>query len=402
MNIASISLSYLRARPWNTVLILLLLALGTATITLLLLASAQLEERMMRDARGIDLVVGAKGSPLQLVLSAVYHLDVPTGNIPLSEAKALAARKPLVKTAIPLSLGDSYQGFRIVGTEHGYVAHYEAAPAQGRLWAKSMEAVLGADVAARTGLGVGGTFTGSHGLEPGGDQHGDHPYAVVGVLARTGTVLDRVILTSLESVWDVHAKAHTPQGEKPTPLEEAEKEITALLVQYGSPLALLQLPRFVNVQTEMQAASPALESARLFKLLGAGFDVVRGFAAILIVSAAISVFVALYNALRERRHDLAIIRTLGASRRKLMGFIVVEGVLLATAGSVLGIGLGHAMAEALGRLLAARQQVEITGWYWVHYEWWLLGLGAVVGVAAALVPAVLAYRTDIARTLAEG
>lgn len=402
MNIVTLSLSYLRARPWNTVLILLLLSLGTATITLLLLASAQLEERMMRDARGIDLVIGAKGSPLQLVLSSVYHLDVPTGNIPLSEAKAIAKRKPLVKQTIPMSLGDSYQGFRIVGTEHAYVSHYEGKPAQGRLWEKSMEAVLGADVAARTGLGLGGSFTGSHGLEPGGEDHGDHPYTIVGVLARTGTVLDRIILTSLESVWDVHAKAHTPQGEKPTQLEEEEKEITALLVQYGSPLAVLQLPRFINIQTEMQAASPAMESARLFKLLGVGFDVIRAFAGILIASAAISVFVALYNALRERRYDLAIFRTLGASRRKLMGFIVAEGVMLATVGSAIGIALGHLLTEGLGMLLAANRQVEITGWYWLHYEWWLLGLGAVLGLIAALVPAAFAYRTDIARTLAEG
>jgi len=402
MNIASISYSYLRARPWNTVLILLLLALGTATITLLLLASDQLQERMHRDARGIDLVVGAKGSPLQLVLSAVYHLDVPTGNIPLSEAKALTKRKPLVRHAIPMSLGDSHQGFRIVGTDHSYVAHYGGKPAQGRLWEKSMEAVLGAEVAQRTGLAVGGSFTGSHGLESSGDPHADHPYTVVGVLASTGTVLDRVILTSLESVWDVHAKSHTPEGEKPAPLEDEEKEITALLIQYGSPLAVMQLPRFVNVQTEMQAASPALESARLFKLLGVGFDVIRGFAAVLIVSAALSVFVALYNALRERRYDLAIIRTLGAPRRKLVGLVVAEGMILSTVGSIVGIGLGHLMTEGLGMLLAAQQQVAVTGWHWVSEEWWLLALGAVVGLVAAVIPAVFAYRTDIARTLAEG
>jgi putative ABC transport system permease protein len=145
-----------------------------------------------------------------------------------------------------------------------------------------------------------------------------------------------------------------------------------------------------------------MESARLFKLLGVGFDVIRAFAGILIASAAISVFVALYNALRERRYDLAIFRTLGASRRKLMGFIVAEGVILATVGSAIGIALGHLMTEGLGMLLAANRQVEITGWYWLHYEWWLLGLGAVLGLIAALVPAAFAYRTDIARTLAEG
>jgi putative ABC transport system permease protein len=402
MNITSISLSYLRARPLNTVLIVLLLALGVATITLLLLVSAQLEARMGRDARGIDLVVGAKGSPLQLVLSAVYHLDIPTGNIAFAEAMALAKRKPLVKQVIPLSLGDSAKGFRIVGTNHDYVAHYGAAVAAGRLWERSMEAVLGADVAARTGMAVGAGFTGTHGLDEGGTHHGDHPYSVVGVLARTGTVLDRLILTGLESVWDVHAREDPPKGGKPERLSEEEKEITALLVRYGSPLAVMQLPRFVNVQTEMQAASPAFESARLFNLLGTGFDVVRAFAIVLIASAAVSVFVALYNALRERRYDLAIMRTLGASRRKLMGLMVTEGMLLASIGAAIGIGLGHALTELLGMILRARQQVEVTGWHWLHAEWWLLALGAGVGLIAALIPALFAYRTDIGRTLAEG
>ena len=163
----------------------------------------------------------------------------------------------------------------------------------------------------------------------------------------------------------------------------------------------MQLPRFVNVQTEMQAASPAFESARLFNLLGVGFDVVRAFAAILIVSAAISVFVALYNALRERRYDLAIMRTLGSSRRKLMGLMIAEGVLLALLGALIGIVLGHLLAEALGMLLRARQQVEVTGWYWLNAELWLLALGIGVGLIAALIPALFAYRTDIARTLAE-
>lgn len=401
MNVATISFSYLRARPWNTSLILMLLALGTATITLLLLASAQLGETMRRDARGIDLVVGAKGSPMQLILSAIYHLDIPTGNIPLAEAKSLAAKKPLVKHTIPMSLGDSYKGFRIVGTEHSYVAHYGGKPVNGRLWEKTMEAVLGADVAARAGLGVGATITGSHGFEEGGSAHGDHPYTVVGVLGRTGTVLDRVIVTSLESVWDVHAKADTPKGEQVTPLVEEEKEITALLIQYGSPFAVMQLPRFVNVQTEMQAASPAVESARLFSILGVGFDVVRAFAGILIVSAAISVFVALYNALRERRFDLAIMRTLGASRAKLMNLMILEGVLLSVVGAATGIMLGHVIAELVGWLLRARQQVEITGWYWLNSELWLLALGALVGLVAAVLPAIFAYRTDIGATLAE-
>ena len=125
MNLASLSASYLRARPLNTVLSVLLLALGVGTIVLLLLVVGQAEERMQRDARGIDLVVGAKGSPMQLMLAGIYHLDAPTGNIPLASAQALAKNR-FIKKAMPLALGDSWQGRRIVGADKMYAEHYGA------------------------------------------------------------------------------------------------------------------------------------------------------------------------------------------------------------------------------------------------------------------------------------
>ena len=213
MNLSTISFAYLRARPLATALNLLLLALGIATITLLLLATAQLEERMGRDARGIDMVAGAKGSPMQLVLSSVFHLDAPTGNIPLDDALALS-RHAAVKKAIPLALGDSFQGHRIVGTNHDYPAHYAAQVAAGRLWSAPMEAVLGAEVAAGARLAVGATFAGAHGLAAGGDAHDEEPFKVVGVLAPTGSVLDRLVLTSVESVWEIHEHGGKPAQRK--------------------------------------------------------------------------------------------------------------------------------------------------------------------------------------------
>ena len=203
MSLFGLSLAYIRARALNAALNLALLALGVAMIVLLLLFSAQLEDRLTRDARGIDLVIGSKGSPLQLILSSIYHVDFPTGNIPLAEAERWAEH-PLVAEAIPLALGDSLAGFRIIGTEHAYAGHYGGELAGGRLWEAPFEATLGALVAAQTGLGVGDHFVGSHGLAPGGPEHGEHPYTVVGVLKPTASVLDRVVLTPIESVWLVH------------------------------------------------------------------------------------------------------------------------------------------------------------------------------------------------------
>ena len=200
MNLARLSVQDLRARASSTALNLLLLALGVATLVVIILVSAQLEERLRRDAEGVDVVVGAKGSPMQIVLSSLYQLDVPTGNIRWEEAQRILA-DPAVKKAIPILLADNYRGFRIVGTNIDYVAHYGAALREGRLWQTPGEAVLGADVAALMHTIVGSTFVAAHGVRGERDViHEGAPYQVVGVLARTGTVIDRLVLTDMASV----------------------------------------------------------------------------------------------------------------------------------------------------------------------------------------------------------
>jgi putative ABC transport system permease protein len=401
MNLATLSASYLRARPLNTALSLLLLALGVGTIVLLVLVVSQLEERMYRDARGIDLVVGAKGSPIQLILSGIYHADAPTGNIPLAEARALEKHR-FIKKSMPLALGDSWKGHRIVGATHAYPEHYGARLASGRLWEKSMEAVLGAEVAARTGMRVGGTFTGVHGIGGEGEEHGDDPYTVVGVLERTGSVIDRLVLCNIESVWQVHEHAQGPEDEADRKALEEAREVTVLLLQYASPLAAATLPRQINSKSELQAASPAYETARLFRIVGVGVEVLRAFALVLILAAGLSVFIALYTALEERRYDLAVMRTLGASPGKLFGLLVTEGIVLALVGALIGLGLGHALASALGAWLETQQQYPVTGLEWRPEELWLLVVALGVGLIAALLPAWRAYRTDVSRTLARG
>jgi putative ABC transport system permease protein len=424
MSLFGLSLAYIRARALNAALNLVLLALGVGMIVLLLLFSAQLEHRLTRDARAIDLVIGSKGSPLQLILSSIYHVDIPTGNIPLAEAERWADH-PLVAEAISLALGDSLAGFRIVGTEHAYAAHYGAELAAGRLWQEPFEVTLGALVAAETGLGVGGRFVGSHGLAPGGPAHGEHPYTVVGVLEPTASVLDRLVLTPVDSVWlahgmephahhegDEHAQGHPNEhaeehGEQPAPAAPAERgageqslEVTALLIRYESPVAAVQLPRLVNRESALQAASPAFETARLLALVGIGVDTLRGIGLLLIATAGLSVFIALSNAMQERRYDLAVMRTLGASRRQLFSQPLLEGFLLACAGALIGILLGHAVAEAVGRLLPEGRNMGLSGFIWLPEELYVLLLAMLVGLLAALLPAIQAYRTDIATVLA--
>ena len=423
MSLLGLSLAYIRARALNAALNLMLLALGVAMIVLLLLFSAQLEDRLTRDSRGIDLVIGGKGSPLQLILASIYHVDSPTGNIPLAEAERWAEH-PLVAEAMPLALGDSLAGFRIVGAEHAYALHYGAELSAGRLWQEPFEATLGAQVAANTGLGVGDTFVGSHGLAGGGPAHGEHPYTVVGVLEPTASVLDRLVLTPVDSVWlahgmapsehdDEHAAQHSDDlagatdqhGGEPAPAEAHATdarplEITALLIRYASPIGAVQLPRLVNQESALQAAAPAFETARLLSLVGVGLDALRWIGLLLIAVAGLSVFIALSNAMQERRYDLAVMRTLGASRRQLFTQPLLEGFLLAGAGALLGILLGHGVAEAVGRLLPEGRNMGLSGFIWLPEEFYVLLLAMLVGLLAALLPAIQAYRTDIAAVLA--
>ena len=401
MNTASLAASYLRARPLQTALSLLLLALGAGTIVTLLLVVGQIEARMGRDARGVDLVVGAKGSPMQLILSGIYHADAPTGNIPLAAVQTLRQNR-LVKKAIPLALGDSWKGYRIVGAEKEYLELYGAKFASGKVFEGSMQAVLGHDVAVRTGVAVGGRFVGAHGIGGEGKEHAEAPFTVVGVLERSGSVIDRLVLTSIESVWQIHEEHQGPQDEQDRKAMAEDREVTVLLVQYASPLAAAMLPRQINAQSGLQAASPAYETARLFRIVGVGVEALRAFALVLMLAAGLSVFIALYTALEERRYDLAVMRTLGASPARLFALLLAEGVVLALAGALLGLALGHGMAAALGVWLESQQQYPVSGLLWRAEEVWVVAVALGVGLAAAVIPAWRAYRTDVSRTLAQG
>lgn len=389
MSIVRLAWSYLAARPLLTALHVAMLATGIGTMVMLLLFTAQTEQRLERDAKPVDLVVGAKGSPLQLIMSAVLHVDVPTGNIPLAEARRISAN-PMIAASTPISLGDSYRGFRIVGSDASFLALYGAHVATGRDFAQPMEAVAGSQVARRASLAAGAQVTGSHGLAAGGGaSHTAHPYKIVGVLAPTGTVIDRLVVTSLESVWEVHEQHHA-QGKD----DDTGKDITALLIRYRTPLAAATLPRLINSTTMMQAASPAYETARLMNLAGVGIDAMRVFAIVLMVTAAVSMFVALMSALQERRYDLALLRTLGARPATLFALLAAEGVTLVVAGVILGLALGHAATEALGNWIARTNPWSITGLAWDPAEAWVVLAVLAAGALTCLLPAIQAYRRD--------
>ena len=391
---------YLWSRPLAAALNLLLLSLGLASITFLLLVSHQLNKAFERDLAGIDVVVGAKGSPMQLILSGVFQLDVPTGNIPLAAVKALQTH-PQVAKIIPISMGDSFRGFRIVGTTPDYVSHYGAELAQGSLWKAPMQAVLGAQVAGRTGLKLGDTFTGTHGLTSGGHEHGQSPYTVTGILAPSGTVLDRLVLTPTESVWQVH-EVDTALDDEDRKILEEEREVTLALIQYKTPLAAVTFPRYINSSTEMQAAAPALEITRLLSMVGVGTDVLRALAGVLLLTAGLSVFIALWGAVRERRADLALLRMLGAPPRKVAGLLLCEALWLALLATVLGVLAGQGLTALIAFTLQLENSVLIGALSWPVELISVPVLALGVALASALLPAWEAYRVSVFELLQPG
>ncbi len=413
MNIVLLVWSYLKSKPLNTVLNIVLLALGITVITVLLLFNKQLEEKISSNAKGIDLVVGAKGSPLQLILCNIFHIDFPTGNINLKEAERIAKNR-LIKKVIPLALGDSYQAYRIIGTNREYAELYQAELSQGEWWSKEMEVTLGANAAEALKFSIGDKFESTHGLTQGGHAHEDQQFIVKGILKRSNTILDNLILTNVESIWHVHEE-HTEESLSVVqsdssfipskliathPAGDSTKEITSMLIQYRSPMAAIQLPRLVNGKSNMQAASPAFETARLFSILGVGVNILMSFAYVLIFISALSIFIALYNSLKERRYDLAIMRSMGASRSKLFVTVLAEGITLTFLGSIIGVVLAHGILMILAGVVEETRKAGISGIIFYSEEWIILAGSLFLGILCALLPAIQAYRTDISKVLA--
>lgn len=374
---------------------LLLFAMGVGIISLLLLLQASLDEGFKKNIRGIDMVVGAKGSPLQLILSSVYHIDNPTGNIPFPEAEKLR-KHPLVKEGIALAYGDNYKGFKILGTEEAYLDLYGGTLQSGKLWAGEFEVVLGAVLAERLQHKVGDEFFSSHGLIGDINAHEDHPFKVVGILAPSGTVLDQLVLTGLESVWGVH-EDHEKPG--PAHTEEKDKDITAMLIKFRSPMGMMQLPRMVNSQTSMQAALPAIEVSRLFELFSAGIQLIRGIALAIMLISGVSIFISLYNNLLDRQYELALMRSLGAARWQLFSLVLLEGLIIALIGFFAGILISRVGIWALDGLIQTNYRYDLDVLQTWKEEGYLLLGSLVLGFVAALLPAWSAWRTDITEGL---
>ena len=478
MRLAFVAYKNMISKPLNMVLSLLLLVLSVSLVTFVLQISEQLNGQMNKNINPVDMVVGAKGSPLQLVLSSVLHVDAPTGNIQLKEARQIM-NHPFVGSAIPVSYGDNHKGYRILGTEPSYLERYEAVLGEGRVFERSFEVVAGHKVAQDLKLKIGDDIISSHGLAAsGGDAHDDHPFTIVGILQPSGTVVDQLLICDLESIWDAHDHSegdhdndagqghgheddhnhdegehdhdhedghhhaeerehdhdhedghqhaedgehdhdhddghhHDEEGEHDHDHDDGhqhaedgehdhdeEKEITSLLVKFKSPLGLVQLPRFINENANMQAALPGFEVQRLMGLLGSGVKTLNGVAIAILLVSGFSIFISLLKTIRERKQELALLRTYALGTRKLLFLVMFEGLLLALIGFALGWLLGRLA------LIFASSYIETGYGYALQVnapttqELFLLGVTLVIAIIAVILASTSIFKMNISKIL---
>lgn len=402
-------------KPLNTILSVILLTSSVAIITTLILVEKQFEEKFASNIEDVDLVLGAQGSPLQLILSSVYQVDAPTGNINYDSAKVWMEH-PFVEKAIPLAFGDNYRGYKILGTTHDYLTKYKAKLAEGKLFEKNFEVVVGSEIAQKLSLKVGDEFFGSHGDAAEGEVHDQYAYKIVGIANPTGKVVDNLILCTIPSVWQMHHQhdenpAHGEEGHIHEEGEEHEKsdltldepnmEITAVLLKIRNQMAKLTWQRVIPQNTKMQAVSPAFEVNRLFGLFGIGVTALQYLAYGIMLISGISIFIALFNTLKERKSEFALMRVNGAGRFQLLKVVMIESLLLCVVGFIFGTILGRIALSLLSNSSEEDFKMSFNPYEFLWQKEGTLFLVTIfVGFIAALIPAIKAYNLNISKTLA--
>lgn len=452
MSFISIVFKNLKKRSLSTILTITSVVLGVAMIIAITVIQAETEKSFSQTSVGYDLILAAKGSQLQTTLNALYHLETSTGIIPY-DLYEIAKRDPRVSKAFPLYVGDSYRGNRVIGTSYDFLT--DAQPRTGQNFSfmsgvnfeEPLQAVLGYDVARRTGLGIGDQIQITHGLAevaPGAEPHihDNAPVTIVGILNRSGTANDRVIFTDLytthalhdpsfhiEDFEDEHSEHahdhdHAHESDEITDLRDVItlKELDALLVKMVDPAAALQLSGMINYPTpanpllarnmmrdpffrykdQIMAVIPAMQIMALMSIVGNAEVVLKYVAWFVIVVALFGLLIAIYNTMEDRKRDIAVMRALGASKRHIFSIIVLEAITICTLGGILGLLGGHTIVSMVTPHLAQVAGIVISSFEinssQLYYILFVIALGAVAG----LIPAFKAYRTDAVRNLSSG
>lgn len=440
MSLWHIAWSYLWNRKLTTILTMMSVALGVALITAVLTLRDETQRRFVEEGQTFDIVAGAKGSTLQLVLCAVYFMDRPPGNIGRDVYEALQ-HETNVHAAYPIAIGDSYEGYPIVGTTPEYLEHTrldvrtEARSrvlefAEGRNFTAPMELVIGAHVARTCNLKVGDEVVGTHGfiqmseeiLEQVGHSHAAQPYKVVGVLKPSDTPNDRALFADIQSVWAVHGDsntfpewhdeeheaaeaaageahdAHAEHANEPPP----SSQITAVLIQLDSPGDRFEFRSMVNRKYNAAADVPIEVINKLYdQLLSTAKLVLLAVGYLVVVVSALSILIGLYLSILQRKRDLAIMRALGASAYEIFGAILIEAFWVTVLGIGVGWVLGGAVTHGLSVYLGAHFGMTLQAFTLSYEAVRAYMVIVLVGLLAGILPAWQAYRADVARDLVQ-
>ncbi|MEJ1968242.1 MAG: FtsX-like permease family protein [Rhizomicrobium sp.] len=397
----TLAFAYLRRRWGQALLSILVGALGVAAVSVAYVGLDALPAAAERSWGGVDLVIGPKGSALDLVLCCALHISDPRGLVSQKAAMA-AASHPLVRVAAPIALGDNVDGWRIVGTTPQLLWVYRTDVAQGRIWTRPLEAVLGADAAQALGFRIGQTFIGAHGLAAGGELHSQFPYRVVGILPRTGSALDRLVLCDIETVRYIH-RMHQEDEAAETGVTETYVNLpdaaTAVVASYKSPVAALLVPRLIDADPALTAASPTFEIARVMSYLRPLTLAATALGILLVVIAAAGAAAALMATMNARTRDLALLRALGAGPATIAAVAIAEAAMIALAALAAGIGLAAALLAVGGNALADQTGLVIQPDVDIDAVLYLAAGALAVALIAALFPAIRAARTSIEELL---
>lgn len=399
------------------------LALATALLWTLERLRHDIRHSFSQSVSGVDLIVGARSSPVQLMLFSVFHIGSVPQSMSMDSVQQLSQHRS-VSWVVPLSLGDSHRGFPVLGTTPAYFQHFAygdkqpLALQQGAVFAGNLdglyEAVIGAEVAHKMGYGLGQRITLGHGMHDHdhdheveeADEHADKPFKVVGILAPTGTPVDRTVHVSLQALQALHLDwvAGTPMPGGQIPADQARKfnlepeEVTAALVGLKSRAAVFNVQRFVN-QYEVEAlmgVMPGVALGELWSVLGVGENALLAVSALVALVSVVSLMAVVLAGLNERRRELAVLRAVGAGPRHVLGLLTLEGVWVTCAGVVLGVLLAQAgMALAtpwLQQSLGIRLQMAVP----LPTQLALAGAVFLAGLLASLGPAWRAYRLSLA------
>jgi putative ABC transport system permease protein len=452
VNLFKIVVKNMRQRALATWLTGTSVALGVALAVAILLIKQGVQQRFEQGTLGYEMVVGAKGSPLQLVLNTVYNLDISPGNISWKLFEQLRDDKR-VKLAVPFSVGDNYHGFRIVGTTDSFFKEFEFEPgrkpelAEGRIFnfseaalksafqeaeqrakdrearergeeiklaaepqpspiQRPFEAVIGSTVASETGLKIGQTFIAAHGVQPSAEakEHTANPWTVVGILAPTHTACDRGIYINLDSFY--HIEGHEIRGPTaPAKVEEKDNDpdpgqVSSVVLKLRSPIHAFPMYREINDRQDAMAAFPAAEIRKLFDIVGNIDRLLLAQAILILIVAGVAIAVSIYNSMSERRREIAILRALGARRATIFSIVLLEAVTICLIGAAAGLAGGHLVVAASNGFLYKASGFVIPAFHIEALEWYILAVAVVLGALSGLGPALGAYRTDVARNLA--